>query len=407
MLLTDTFPFGFKGEPFLEAEVGVLSEHFRRVLVLPSRRETGIRSLPGNVRAFELPWTSTMTRSEKSGALLSRSAFRILKETLSVPENLPNYLRAHRFCLDILASELLKARMLQEFVIERDLAGAIFYDYWFHNTTLALSILRRTGVISTAVARAHRFDLYDEGWPIGRVPFRESKSRGLDLIAAISCHGAAYLSRKLPQGAAPVEVHRLGTEDHGVGPAPGEGTPTVVSCSTMIPRKRVQLIPQVLSRLPSAVHWVHIGDGPCRSEVEKQIEELNGRVDVDLLGQIPNEEVIDFYRSTPVSVFLSLSLSEGLPVSMMEAQSFGIPVLAIRTHGIPEIVTPDTGILMERDADIGEASRILDDMLSANQFRRDVIRNHFLDNFLARENHRKFVETLQSLHVSIRDPRQR
>ena len=43
MLCTAKFPFGNKSETFLESEIEVLAERFRRIFVLPSHREEDLR----------------------------------------------------------------------------------------------------------------------------------------------------------------------------------------------------------------------------------------------------------------------------------------------------------------------------------------------------------------------------
>jgi len=48
-------------------------------------------------------------------------------------------------------------------------------------------------------------------------------------------------------------------------------------------------------------------------------------------------------------LFINTSSSEGIPVSMMEAQSFGIPILAMDVGGVREIVGPQTGRLLQQD----------------------------------------------------------
>ena len=51
------------------------------------------------------------------------------------------------------------------------------------------------------------------------------------------------------------------------------------------------------------------------------------------------------YDTRPFDVFINTSKKEGVPVSIMEAMRHGIPVIAPRVGGIPELVTPDAGFL--------------------------------------------------------------
>ena len=45
-------------------------------------------------------------------------------------------------------------------------------------------------------------------------------------------------------------------------------------------------------------------------------------------------------------LFVNMSLSEGIPVSIMEAISFGIPIIATNVGGNAEIVNDETGVLI-------------------------------------------------------------
>ncbi|OQA64609.1 MAG: UDP-D-galactose:(glucosyl)lipopolysaccharide-1,6-D-galactosyltransferase [Firmicutes bacterium ADurb.Bin262] len=76
-------------------------------------------------------------------------------------------------------------------------------------------------------------------------------------------------------------------------------------------------------------------------------------------GAVPNREVYRFYAETPVSLFVNVSSGEGLPVSIMEAASFGIPAVATDVGGTSEIVADAlTGRLLKpdfSDADLAAA----------------------------------------------------
>lgn len=397
VLLTSGFPFGTRSEPFLEPEIGILGERFSRVFVLPSHRETGMRPLPGNVTVVEMPWLEEPGTGEKWRALATGEAAAVLAGTPRNARSTMAYLRAPRFYLDLLARNVLKARHLRTFVREHGLSDAVFYDYWFENSTLALALLRGEGTIRNAVCRAHRFDVYDDAWERGPVPFREVKARSLDLVALVSSHGADYMRQRLPTGSARIEVHHLGVRDHGPSPPPRGGLPLVVTCASLLPRKRVHRVPGILAETGLELRWVHFGDGPERSRVESAARELPARVTWELRGHVPRSEVLSFYQEHPVSALLSVSESEGLPVSMMEALSFGVPVVAVSGQGIPEIVNGTTGVLLPRDAGTPALSEGLGEALRPGRFAREDIRAFFKENFEAERNFNRFADTLHAL----------
>lgn len=396
VLLTAAFPYGDKSETFLETEIRVLARRFSRIRVLPSHRREGIRPLPANVELVEMEWLEGWTSSDRIRALASARAMGVLVQSLRRPRNWGAYLGTGRkLYLDLLARNLLKARALERWVRREGLRDALFYDYWFENSTLALALLRRSGAVDAAVARGHAFDVYDDRWDDGVVPFREAKVRGLDRVYLVSRHGLEYMRERLSADvAARLRLARLGVPRQRVSDAPPGPTPLVVSCSSMLPRKRVHVLPRVLGRVERPLRWIHFGDGPERERVEREAAALPDRVEWELRGHVPNPELLDFYRENRVDLLLSVSVAEGLPVSMMEAISFGVPVVGLAVQGTPEIVTDATGILLDEDADEDAVARAVERALEPGRFDRDRIRAFFRSRFDAETNYDEFADAL-------------
>jgi glycosyltransferase involved in cell wall biosynthesis len=398
VLLSAEYPFGDRSEPFLEAEMEVLAERFRRIYLLPSHRREGMRAVPGNAEIVEMDWLEEPTRRAKQRALASPEAARVLLWTLRTPADVRPYLVSREY-IDILAKNILKLGSLRRFVRERGLGSAVFYDYWFENSTLALALLRRCGAIRTAVSRAHRFDIYDEAWEGRAVPFRSAKAQRLDAVFPVSDFGRAYLEEHVPALRGKTWVERLGVRDPGqTCPERTAATPLVVTCARLLPRKRVHLVPEVLASLDRPVRWVHLGDGPERRRVEAAASCLDRNVTWRLAGQLPHREVLEFYETHHVDALLSLSLSEGLPVSMMEAQSYGVPIVACAVHGVPEIVNDSTGVLVAPEATLPDVAAALRRALEPDTFYAAPVRKFFLNHFEASANYNRFADALIALH---------
>jgi glycosyltransferase involved in cell wall biosynthesis len=108
-----------------------------------------------------------------------------------------------------------------------------------------------------------------------------------------------------------------------------------------------------------------IGDGPLAGLLETAIREtgLEGRV--KLLGRQPHDVVLQNYRTHDVFVQHSIvdpdtGDMEGLPVSILEAMAWGLPVVSTIHAGIPEaVVSGETGLLVkEQDIDSMAASMV-------------------------------------------------
>src|SRR5262249_30315742 len=199
---------------------------------------------------------------------------------------------AWRMYADLLAHNVLKFRALTRFVRRHRLENAIFYDYWFENSTLALAFLRRSGAIDTAVCRAHGFDIYDERWDGLPVPFREFKAAALDAVFPVSEFGCRYLLKRIPTLQGKIRVSRLGVWSPPAQDVKPGGPPLIVSCGSLLPSKRVHCIPEVLARLRRPLRWVHLGDGAKRSEVQAAASRLPFGVNWELRGHVDNRSVL-------------------------------------------------------------------------------------------------------------------
>jgi glycosyltransferase involved in cell wall biosynthesis len=111
----------------------------------------------------------------------------------------------------------------------------------------------------------------------------------------------------------------------------------------------------------------------------QRIHDSPYRDDITLTGMLDfGEPLFELYRS--YDVFVLPSLSEGTPRTLVEARSFGCPVVATRAGGIPSSVEHGRdGLLVEPNDSRGLAesiARVLDD----DALRRDLIREGLSDS---------------------------
>lgn len=218
--------------------------------------------------------------------------------------------------------------------------------YSYRMNTGALTIIKTKKYYKGAkcIARAHGVDLYEYRHEKNYIPFRRKILKGLTTLYCISTDGKNYVDR-YPFDHCKVEVSRLGTVDYGIelasAPTVAENKPVIVSCSRISPEKRIKKIVDALSMIDEEIHWVHIGGGDMLDELKMYAKEkLSGKTKVsyDLVGNMGNNEVTRFYGAHYIDGFVNVSSVEGIPVSIMEACSFGIPIIATDVGGTGEIV---------------------------------------------------------------------
>lgn len=95
-----------------------------------------------------------------------------------------------------------------------------------------------------------------------------------------------------------------------------------------------------------------VGDGPLRPSLERQASRTNASDRIQFVGQVPHEDVPDYYAAA--DLFVLPSKSENYPIVLLEAMAAGLPIVAPRVGGVPEIVrNGENGILFEQhDPDI-------------------------------------------------------
>jgi glycosyltransferase involved in cell wall biosynthesis len=92
----------------------------------------------------------------------------------------------------------------------------------------------------------------------------------------------------------------------------------------------------------SAVEFVLVGDGPLRSELEQLVKDLGLLNRARFLGD--RRDISSVLGSLDITVLPSSS--ESLSNSIIESMAAGIPVIANRVGGNPELITDDRGVLV-------------------------------------------------------------
>ncbi len=245
---------------------------------------------------------------------------------------------------------LRKADAVQRQLMSRyDPERVVMLSVWMEDWVNVLGLVKQRVPGMHFATLAHGWDLFEQRRAEGVIPYRAAQLEWADMVCCIARHGKAYLEARHPQHAARLFHTPLGTPDRGVAPWAPDPVLRVVSSAYLRPPKRVQDIAAALRLVKRPMHWTHFGDGEGRAELERAIKDLPGHVTVQLMGHVEHGELMRFYREQAVDLFLHLSAQEGVPVSMMEAASFGIPLVANDVGGVGEVLSPDTGTLLPAD----------------------------------------------------------
>lgn len=349
ILFTAQFPYG-RAETFLETEILFLSEAFEKIVIVSQASdESEKRSVPSNCEVIRNPIVvNSFDRLMALSGVLSSDVWK--EKNIALKEYGCSYEAVMKTLLISNYRAQRIAGLAKQLIKKFPQNSVVCYSYWSDDAAIGLAMLRAENPNLRCISRAHGWDMYFEASAVGYLPFRRFLGRNLDRVFTISEKGKQYAIDRWGVSPDKLEIARLGVKKQKFH----ENAPevfTIVSCSSLIPLKRVHLIVEALSLLPKSLSfkWMHFGGGVLLNEVKDLAAEKLPIESFEFKGQVSNEEVLEWYRKNSVSAFVNVSTTEGVPVSIMEAMSFGIPSIATDVGGNSEIVNADNGVLLGSD----------------------------------------------------------
>jgi len=344
---THSFPFGF-GETWKSNELDVFRDYFDDIVIVPychGGNPTSPQPVAPSVQVTAplFPDADAPAAPRRLSSVSLREVRYFGRELFATRaflsrRNIEKWRTASSRIYD------LRRHPTMTRLIEESDASTTWYFYWGRGSCDIIPFLSRARVGKTIV-RMHGYDLF-EYRNDGYIPYRRPLLDSADLIAPSSQAGLAHLKQHHPNAKAAIAVQRCGTVGHGRARASADGVLRIVSCSSLIPLKRVEIVIDALRLTRIPVEWTHLGDGVLMHQCRRLAESLPSNVRCRFAGHVTPRDVLPFFVSNPIDLFVNVSSTEGLPFSVMEAFSAGIPVLATDVGGTAEIVDHTVGRIL-------------------------------------------------------------
>ena len=407
VLITEQFPYTVDAETFLEAEVVYWGkENNINFIIMPMRLDTRLREVPKSI-TVDLSFAQYL---EKELPKVDKTLYKILFTIRSVTSTL--------FFPDIFEKKTVNIQNIKEllfslrkyYIFQRFFEhysnkdeSIVYYTYWHNEVTYALQTLKEKYPNNKVITRTHRFDLYEDTTLTNYMPLRRVFKKNIDMVFTITESANDYIAKQYGYHTDKLKTSRLGVEDYNINTLPSDIEHFyIVSCSGLRKVKQVDKIVDVIEALAKKqpqlqYKWIHIGGGELFSEIKHYADtkfNVLNNIEYDLLGSLSNQEVFEFYKNNQIDLFLNLSESEGVPVSIMEAMSCHIPIVAPNVGGISDMVVSDfNGVLLSKSPKIEEIVQALKNTL---YFKDDKVREnsyiHYKEFYDANINYNRFIQ---------------
>jgi glycosyltransferase involved in cell wall biosynthesis len=402
IIITSSFPFG-SGEIFIKTELFYLQKVFKRIIIFASADENSEKSeMDIEAYKFELHkhqhLFSTFFSSEFWKEIWAYISSRSSKITVNGIK--------HLFLM--YCGAFAKKNQISQFILRQNIQlndDLYFYSYWMTDDAMALAMLKKKHHLKHTFTRAHGYDVYETRNEFNFLPGRKIIKDNLDTLFFISESGMQHFIHQ--HGAAnKCVLARLGVIEQDYKKEESSNILHIVSCSYIHTVKRIELLMDTLLAVNKSIniHWTHIGGGSTQKfwdDAHNYSKQLlsNQNLQFKMLGSKSNDEILDYYKNSKVDVLINVSASEGIPVTIMEAMSFGIPVIALKVGGIPEIVKDGyNGFLANESATERDIAILIENFRKLNQAEIDQLRQNayqtWKNKFNAEENYISFVQKL-------------
>jgi len=344
---TASFPYG-KKETYFETELAYLSKNFDQVIIIPQYNPSGSskqRTVPENVTVYPPSTPQGLLRVWK-GVFNTAPVWFFIADLFKQKA----FLHKGRLLKWVNAMLVFRSSYESTKAILSNYPDALLYTYWAEAPLFITAAVRDY----RKIVRMHGVDFYTNR-NYGYLPLRKEIYDAAQLLLPISKDITGRLHKQYHIPDEKIFLNYLGTYnpfDRIDSRTYSESEPMVLlSCSNLVLLKRVHLIIEALKNTPGdkTVIWHHFGDGPESEKLKSAALALPSNIKVIWHGRVDPATLLTFYNENRITWFLNVSQYEGLPVSIMEAFSSAIPVIATDVGGTSEIVNSTNGTLLDRD----------------------------------------------------------
>jgi glycosyltransferase involved in cell wall biosynthesis len=421
-LVTGSYPYDVAAEDtFLKNEVLEIPFFFNEVFIIPKNSTGNKANIPLPIK-IDINLSKILKNAKK---ITCKNFFFIIiyvffsidffKEIIRKPSVL-FYINNFLWLIFYQFKRRIISNYFSKWILNNNLYNKkiVFYTFWLDEATHGISdVVKKFPKTMHVISRAHGIDLYEERSKPPYFPFRPAIFKQISFVFADSKKGCDYLKKKYPIFSKKFQISYMGLKNIKEKAFPSnDKVLRIVSCSMIRKIKRIELIILSLKKFSDVyknikVEWTHFGNKTGELSILDlkkliKVQNFSVKINIKFIKYKNQSRLYDFYLNNPIDCFLTLSESEGTPVSILEALNCSIPIIATAVGGITETVSKNNGFLLSQDPTPEEVANnlfklyLLRKSKTINYMKR-ASKLTFRKNFDAGVNYKNFFTIIKKL----------
>ena len=328
IIFTYDYPTGSSENTFIEFELSKLSEIFEKIEIIPQKNFEKNQRLKKDNISINLGLSKKLNILNLILFFFSHTLFS-LKFYNEIKENLfkKNFFKK----LKMIMMEATQSEIAFNWIVKNKLdnnKNQIFYSFWSDYLLLTFNKLKKIYDIK-AISRALGSDLNGFIKDDDFVPFKDNKFKSMDKIVLLNDYQKDKFQKYSFDDQLKIAPLGVFPQKKNFNEKVDLNEPiTFISCGNLIEIKNNFLMIDFLNKFShqtnKKVKFIMIGDGILKNKILNKIKNLNNII-FEYHKHVEN--FVDFLNQNKIHFFLNFSSQEGMPFTIMESMSCGIPAI--------------------------------------------------------------------------------
>ncbi len=333
ILFTNTYPYGKKENNFIKYEIKELSKLFKEIEII-NHKSTSKNSILGK-KLNEIRTNQSFSRQINIYNITKTFFFKtifqkIFWKELYIIKFQGSFIKKLKMCI----LEITYALILFEFLKNSKInyKDTILYSFWSNFTLIAFSMIKEIHPNAKFVARSLGSDL--NGFIYNKnddyVPYKKIKFSSLNKLVLLGKYQKNFLKNSIIKSKniliSPLGVYKQKFVKRKIE----KDVIIFLSCGNFIEAKNNILMIDFLRRFSKKttkkIHFIIIGEGELKNKIFEQLNKNKKNFIYSYYKHVDN--FVEFIKLKKVNFFLNFSSQEGMPFTVMETMSVGIPTIS-------------------------------------------------------------------------------